>query len=59
MKPARTESRRARGTPRIANRLLRRARDYAEVMADGSITEEVAGAALARLEIDGLGLDNR
>ena len=50
-------ARRARGTPRIANRLLRRARDYAEVMADGSITEEVAGAALARLEIDGLGLD--
>jgi Holliday junction DNA helicase RuvB len=50
-------ARRARGTPRIANRLLRRARDYAEVMADGSITKEVAGAALARLEIDELGLD--
>ena len=50
-------ARRARGTPRIANRLLRRARDYAEVMADGSITEDVARAALARLEIDELGLD--
>jgi Holliday junction DNA helicase RuvB len=50
-------ARRARGTPRIANRLLRRARDYAEVMADGAITEEVARAALARLEIDELGLD--
>jgi holliday junction DNA helicase RuvB len=49
--------RRARGTPRIANRLLRRARDYAEVIADGTITQEVAGEALARLEIDQLGLD--
>jgi Holliday junction DNA helicase RuvB len=48
---------RARGTPRIANRLLRRTRDYAEVMADGVITREVANQALARLEIDGLGLD--
>ncbi len=48
---------RARGTPRVANRLLRRVRDYAQVMADGRITEEVAVEALARLEIDELGLD--
>jgi Holliday junction DNA helicase RuvB len=50
-------ARRARGTPRIANRLLRRTRDFAEVMADGVITELVAKDALARLEIDELGLD--
>ncbi len=49
--------RRARGTPRIANRLLRRVRDYAQVVADGSITIEVARAALATLEVDELGLD--
>lgn len=49
--------RRARGTPRIANRLLRRVRDYAQVVANGSITVEVARAALANLEIDELGLD--
>jgi holliday junction DNA helicase RuvB len=49
--------RRARGTPRIANRLLRRVRDYAQVIAEGSITLEVARAALATLEIDELGLD--
>ena len=48
---------RARGTPRVANRLLRRARDYAQVRAGGSIDEEVAAAALAILGIDGLGLD--
>jgi Holliday junction DNA helicase RuvB len=48
---------RARGTPRVANRLLRRVRDYAQVRADGRITEEVALDALGRLEIDGLGLD--
>ena len=48
---------RARGTPRVANRLLRRVRDYAQVMADGVITETVAQEALARLEIDYLGLD--
>jgi len=48
---------RARGTPRVANRLLKRVRDYAQVMADGHITEEVAVEALARLEIDELGLD--
>jgi Holliday junction DNA helicase RuvB len=50
-------ARRARGTPRVANRLLKRVRDYAQVRADGAITEEVARAALARLEIDDLGLD--
>jgi Holliday junction DNA helicase RuvB len=50
-------ARRARGTPRVANRLLKRVRDYAQVMADGVITEPVAQEALARLEIDGLGLD--
>jgi Holliday junction DNA helicase RuvB len=48
---------RARGTPRVANRLLKRVRDYAQVMADGVITEPVAQEALARLEIDDLGLD--
>ena len=48
---------RARGTPRVANRLLKRVRDYAQVMADGRVTEEVAVEALARLEIDELGLD--
>jgi Holliday junction DNA helicase RuvB len=50
-------ARRARGTPRVANRLLKRVRDYAQVMADGVITEPVAQEALARLEIDELGLD--
>jgi Holliday junction DNA helicase RuvB len=50
-------ARRARGTPRVANRLLRRVRDYAQVMADGVITETVAQEALSRLEIDDLGLD--
>lgn len=50
-------ARRARGTPRVANRLLRRVRDYAQVMADGVITETVAQEALGRLEIDDLGLD--
>jgi holliday junction DNA helicase RuvB len=49
--------RRARGTPRIANRLLRRVRDYAQVVADGTINLAVARAALATLEIDELGLD--
>ncbi len=51
-------ARRARGTPRVANRLLRRVRDYAQVKASGAITGEVAQEALARLEIDHLGLDN-
>jgi Holliday junction DNA helicase RuvB len=50
-------ARRARGTPRVANRLLKRVRDYAQVMAEGSITEAVATEALARLEVDSLGLD--
>jgi Holliday junction DNA helicase RuvB len=50
-------ARRSRGTPRVANRLLRRVRDFAQVMADGAITTEVAREALARLEIDDLGLD--
>ena len=50
-------ARRARGTPRVANRLLRRVRDYAQVMAEGVVTEEVAVEALGRLEVDHLGLD--
>jgi Holliday junction DNA helicase RuvB len=50
-------ARRARGTPRIANRLLRRLRDYAQVRAGGAVTPEVAQAALAMLEIDDAGLD--
>ncbi len=48
---------RSRGTPRIANRLLKRVRDFAQVMSDGVITKEVADLALGRLEIDKLGLD--
>jgi Holliday junction DNA helicase RuvB len=48
---------RSRGTPRIANRLLRRVRDYAEVRADGVVTIEVARAALAVYDVDPLGLD--
>jgi len=48
---------RSRGTPRIANRLLRRVRDYAEVKADGRITDEVSRAALDLLDVDPLGLD--
>jgi Holliday junction DNA helicase RuvB len=50
-------ARRSRGTPRVANRLLRRVRDYAQVRAEGVITQEVAQEALARLEVDELGLD--
>ncbi len=50
-------ARRSRGTPRIANRLLRRVRDYAEVDYDGRITEEVAMDALNRMEVDTFGLD--
>jgi Holliday junction DNA helicase RuvB len=50
-------ARRSRGTPRIANRLLRRVRDFAEVKADGRITREVADKALAMLEVDHEGLD--
>ena len=49
---------RSRGTPRIANRMLRRVRDFAEVKADGIITKEVADSALSALEIDHLGLDS-
>ena len=49
---------RSRGTPRIANRFLRRVRDFAEVMGDGTITKEAADLALRRLEVDKLGLDN-
>lgn len=48
---------RSRGTPRIANRLLRRVRDYSEVRADGRITAEIAHAALAVYDVDQLGLD--
>ena len=48
-------SRRSRGTPRLANRLLKRARDFAEVMGDGVITRETAKIALERMEIDDLG----
>ncbi|MET0628976.1 MAG: Holliday junction branch migration DNA helicase RuvB, partial [Acidimicrobiia bacterium] len=50
-------ARRARGTPRIANRLLKRVRDYAEVRADGSVTGDVARDALVLFEVDELGLD--
>ncbi len=48
---------RSRGTPRIANRLLRRVRDYAQIVADGIITEQVAIQALDMLEVDEIGLD--
>lgn len=51
-------ARRSRGTPRVANRLLRRVRDYAEVKADGRITAEVAAEALQRLNVDEFGLDD-
>jgi Holliday junction DNA helicase RuvB len=51
-------ARRSRGTPRIANRMLRRVRDFAQVTAGGVVTRSVADRALQALEIDGLGLDN-
>ena len=51
-------ARRSRGTPRVANRLLRRVRDFAQVMADNVITTEVAREALSRLEVDLIGLDD-
>ena len=51
-------AKRSRGTPRIANRLLRRVRDYAQVVADNVITSEVANEALTKLGVDSLGLDN-
>ena len=54
---ARRIAQRSRGTPRIANRLLRRVRDYAQVKADGSINEKIADAALNMLEVDPLGFD--
>ena len=50
-------ARRSRGTPRVANRLLRRVRDFAQVRADGTISRDVALEALAMLEVDSLGLD--
>ena len=50
-------AKRSRGTPRIANRMLRRVRDFAQVTANGVITREVADTALTRLEVDHLGLD--
>ncbi len=49
---------RSRGTPRIANRFLKRVRDFAEVMGDGRITKDIARIALDRMEVDRLGLDN-
>ncbi len=49
---------RSRGTPRIANRLLKRVRDFAQIQGDGTITDEIADKALFSLEIDKLGLDN-
>ena len=54
---ARELARRSRGTPRIANRLLKRARDFAQVKYDGEITKEVACAAMEMMEIDSIGLD--
>ena len=56
---AREIARRARGTPRVVNRLLRRVRDYAEVKANGLITREVADQALGMLSVDEHGLDNQ
>ena len=49
---------RSRGTPRIANRLLKRVRDFAQIKGDGRIDKEIANYSLTRLEIDQLGLDN-
>src|SRR5687767_8253735 len=51
-------ARRSRGTPRVANRLLRRVRDYAEVRGEGAITDAVADEALTMLDVDALGLDD-
>lgn len=51
-------AKRSRGTPRIANRLLKRVRDFAQISGDGNITDELADKALQRLEVDKLGLDN-
>ncbi|MEX3622023.1 Holliday junction branch migration DNA helicase RuvB [Viridibacillus arvi] len=55
---AREIARRSRGTPRVANRLLKRVRDYAQVIGDGDITLEMAQAALELLQVDPLGLDH-
>ena len=57
-KARRALARRARGTPRVANRLLKRARDFAEVRGQGSITDQIAADALEMLDIDHLGLDD-
>ena len=51
-------AKRARGTPRVANRLLRRVRDFAQVRADGRVTRDVASQALALMEVDAIGLDD-
>ena len=51
-------ARRSRGTPRIANRLLKRVRDFAQITGDGIITDEIADASLQRLEVDKIGLDH-
>ncbi|MEG2939001.1 MAG: Holliday junction branch migration DNA helicase RuvB [Oscillospiraceae bacterium] len=51
-------AKRSRGTPRIANRLLKRVRDFAEVLSDGKITKQTSADALSRMDIDELGLDN-
>jgi Holliday junction DNA helicase RuvB len=51
-------ARRSRGTPRIANRLLRRVRDFAEVQGDGNITQAVVASSMERLEVDEKGFDN-
>jgi Holliday junction DNA helicase RuvB len=50
-------AKRSRGTPRIANRLLRRVRDFAEVKGNGQITQDIADAALSMLDVDGVGFD--
>lgn len=58
-KPSALEiARRSRGTPRVANRLLRRVRDFAQVLGDSRITEEISQDALERLQVDRLGLDH-
>ena len=57
-KGAREIASRSRGTPRIANRLLKRVRDFAQIKNDGVITDEIADMALTSLEVDHLGLDN-
>jgi Holliday junction DNA helicase RuvB len=54
---AREIASRSRGTPRVANRLLRRVRDYAQVRADGNITKQVADQALKMLDVDSMGFD--